>query len=201
MPGTTSRRWLGTSSSAGSRMPSRRPPERGGFGERRRSWRKDSAGPAVGRGASTATAKASSAARANRISDKPRCRRLPPPALAPRSGCQTDVRSGRSLRPPNLANAPVRLLVPNSASGNESLAYDRAASVVPVENGLAGLDASLGALEQNRHRTVRLDGSRRRPESSDNREGAASAVQGGVSPSSVAFVLERRTPRRTGTAL
>ena len=59
-PGTTSRRWRGTSSSAGSRMQSRRPPVRAGFGERRRSWRKASAGPAVGQGASTATAQASS---------------------------------------------------------------------------------------------------------------------------------------------
>jgi hypothetical protein len=67
-PGRTSRRWPGTSSSAGSRMPSRRPPECGGFGERRRSWRKDSAGRAVGRGASTATAQARSAPRTNRLS-------------------------------------------------------------------------------------------------------------------------------------
>src|SRR5437764_14921767 len=37
-------------------MPSRRPPESAAFGGPRRSWRTASAGPAAGRGASTATA-------------------------------------------------------------------------------------------------------------------------------------------------
>src|ERR1019366_5904635 len=37
-------------------MPNRRPPESAAFGGHRRSWRRASAGPAAGRGASTATA-------------------------------------------------------------------------------------------------------------------------------------------------
>ena len=49
------------------RMPSRRPPERAGFGERRRNWRNASVGPAAGPGASTETARASSASRARHL--------------------------------------------------------------------------------------------------------------------------------------
>jgi hypothetical protein len=44
-------------------MPSRTPPESAGFGGPRRSWRKASAGPAAGRGASTATARGGSGPR------------------------------------------------------------------------------------------------------------------------------------------
>jgi hypothetical protein len=44
-------------------MPSSRPPESAAFGAPRRSWRKASAGPAAGRGASTATAPAGSGSR------------------------------------------------------------------------------------------------------------------------------------------
>ena len=60
MPGRTSRLWPATSSSAGSRMPSRRAPEHGGFAGPRRSWKKASVGPVAGRGASTASALADS---------------------------------------------------------------------------------------------------------------------------------------------
>src|SRR5216683_1733624 len=60
MPGRTSRRWPATSSSAGSRMPSRTGPESAAFGGPRRSWRKASADPAAGRGASTANPPAGS---------------------------------------------------------------------------------------------------------------------------------------------
>jgi hypothetical protein len=78
MPGKTSRPWPATSSSAGSRMPSRTGPESAAFGGRRRSWRKASAGPAAGRGASTATAPAGSVPRRtfHRLSRGPAVRLL-----------------------------------------------------------------------------------------------------------------------------
>jgi len=56
MPGRTSRLWPATSSSAGSKMPSRRRPEHAAFAGPRRSWKMASVGPAAGQGASTASA-------------------------------------------------------------------------------------------------------------------------------------------------
>lgn len=55
-PGRTSRPWLATNSSAGSRMPSNRRPANAAFAEPRRSWRKGCVGPAAGLGAATANA-------------------------------------------------------------------------------------------------------------------------------------------------
>jgi len=57
--GWTSRLWLATSSSAGSRMPGSRSPESAVFVGPRRSSKKASVGPAAGRGAATANATAS----------------------------------------------------------------------------------------------------------------------------------------------
>ncbi len=54
--GRTSRPWPATSSSAGSRTPSKRRHEAAAFAGPRKSWRKASAGPAAGLGASTARA-------------------------------------------------------------------------------------------------------------------------------------------------
>ena len=55
-PGTTSRLSPATSSSVGSKMPSRRRHEPAVFAAPRRSWRKANVGPAAGPGARTATA-------------------------------------------------------------------------------------------------------------------------------------------------
>src|SRR5687768_911991 len=58
MPGRTSRLWPATSSSAGSKTPSRNRPGNAAFAGPRRSSRKASVGPAAGQGASTASAPA-----------------------------------------------------------------------------------------------------------------------------------------------
>jgi len=58
--GRTSRLWPATSSSAGSKMPSRRRPEHAASAAPRRSWKKASVGPAAGQGANTASAPAAS---------------------------------------------------------------------------------------------------------------------------------------------
>src|SRR5215217_2973128 len=60
MPGTTSRPWHATSSSAGSTTPSRPRRESAASAGPRRNWRKASAGPAAGRDADTASAPAAS---------------------------------------------------------------------------------------------------------------------------------------------
>jgi hypothetical protein len=67
MRGRTSRLWPVMSSSAGSRMPSRRRPGNAAFAGPRRNWRKASVGPAAGQGAGTASAAADSDRRLRRI--------------------------------------------------------------------------------------------------------------------------------------
>ncbi len=63
MPGRTSRLWLATSSSAGSRTPSRRRPGRAASDGPRRSSRTASVGRAAGQAANTESARASSSRR------------------------------------------------------------------------------------------------------------------------------------------
>jgi hypothetical protein len=58
MPGRTSRRWLATSSSAGSKMPNRTRPESGASAGHVKSWRKACVALAAGQGARTASGQA-----------------------------------------------------------------------------------------------------------------------------------------------
>jgi hypothetical protein len=116
------------------RMPSRRPPGRAAFGGPRRSWRKASAGPAAGRGASIATAQASSgprtiappAAHTRGDGARPPCQGASPtPPLSMRRGSRESVRRSRGLRRtgrrlPPLKPAPVGRTPPAQPGGKRA---------------------------------------------------------------------------------